>query len=136
MAADFGKVLEKIKTDNDQLRYARANLAKALEKLDGRLNQMKAGIRVEPFETTKGGPVIGYRRFSTGWHITTRIDGIGGITSEAPVTEVSSDQQVALMPHVGALLGKIAEGLAKELKATTSATKEADKLLDAIRAAT
>ena len=135
MAADFGKVLEKIKDDNQALHAAQANLGRALEKLDARLNVLKAGVRIEPYEVGKGGPVIGYRRFSSGWHITTHLEGIGGIFSEAPLTEAPSERQVELMPHVAGLLGKISDALAAKLKETTGATKEADRLLAAIREA-
>ena len=59
MATDFAKVLDKIRDDNAELMRQQAQLVKAFEKLDTRLTIMKAGVRIEPYETGKRGPVLG-----------------------------------------------------------------------------
>ena len=71
MATDFSKILDKIAADNKQLSKNHKQLAEALQKLDSRLNVMRAGVRIEPYPISKDGPSIGFRRFHDGWHITT-----------------------------------------------------------------
>ena len=134
MAADPSKTLSKIADDNRSLGLAQAQLSKALTRLDTRLNALQAGIRIEPYPVSKGGPVIGYKRFSTGWHITTHLEGIAGITSETPATEAPPGRQVELIPHIATLLEKISAAIAAQLKATTGAAKDADKLIEAVEA--
>lgn len=135
MAGDFGKILEKIKQDNTALKKGQEKLCEAFEKLDARLTQLNAGVRVEPYATTKDGALIGFMRFSDGWHITTHLEGIGGIISEAPATEAPAARQVELMPHVAGLLEKISSTIADRVKSTTGALTEADKLISALRQA-
>ena len=134
MATDFAKVLKRIDADNERLREGQKALREAFEKLDGRINAMKAGTRIEPYDVGKQGMKLGFRRYNTGWHISTIIGGIAGIESEIPVGEAASATQIELMPHVGGLLEKIAESIGAQLKATHSAVQEADRLADAVRA--
>ncbi len=136
MAADFSKLLDKIKNDNAELKAAEAALGRAFEKLDSRLTQLRAGVRIEPYPVGKGddSPVIGFRRYHDGWHITTMIRGLGDSLSEAPATEATPELQVALMAHVGGLLEKLSASIAERMKATTAASKEADKIVDAVKA--
>jgi hypothetical protein len=133
MADDFEKLLEKIKADNIALQAAQKSLGEALEKLDERLTMLQAGVRIEPYQVAKGGPVIGFRRFHDGWHITTHLEGISDIVSETPAIEAKPEVQVELMPHVAPLLKKISDAIAGKVKQTSSAVKEADKILDALR---
>jgi len=135
MAADFTKLLEKIAADNHALRVSQGLLGRAFEKLDGQLNQLKAGIRVEPYAIGKGAdsPVLGYRRFHDGWHITTSIKGLGDTATEAPATEAPPELQVELIGHIGGLLAKISDAIAAKAKEATAASQEADKLLKAIK---
>lgn len=132
MASDFGKVLDTIQNDNAELVDQRSRLVRAFEKLDSRLNVLKVGVRIEPYETAKGGPVLGMKQFSDGWHMTTHLEGIAGLVSEIPVSEASAAVQVALMPHVSTLLDKVSKAIAAEVKATKSAVTEADRLLAAL----
>ena len=132
MANDFGKVLDKIAADNAQLNENHKQLAKALEKLDTRLNVLRAGIRIEPYTTGKDGPAIGYRRFHDGWHITTQLEGLAGLTSEIPLREASPSVQVALVSEIGDLLDKISKNIASKVKASTTSVKAAEALLDAL----
>ena len=136
MAADFSKLLDKIAEDNHALRSAHAALGKAFEKLDQRLNQLKAGMRIEPYPVGKGedSPVLGFKRYHDGWHITTLIKGLGDTQSEAPAAEAPPELQVLLVGHLAGLLGKISDALAANLKAASAASKEADKVVDAIQA--
>ena len=76
---------------------------------------------------------IGLKRYHDGWRITTQIEGIGDTTAEAPAVEAVPEIQVVLIDHVGDLLGKISDGIAKNLKAATAASVQADKLVAAIR---
>ena len=133
MATDFSKILQKIDSENEELIRGRAALREAFEKIDGRINAMKAGIRIEPYEVAKNGPKIGFRRYHTGWHISTIIVGIADIESEIPVGEAPSPIQIELMPHVGGLLEKLAAAVSVELKSTNTALKEADRLSEAVR---
>jgi hypothetical protein len=135
-APDFSKLLDKIRDDNQELRAAHGALGRAFEKLDTRLTVLKAGIRIEPYPIgkDKNGPVIGYSQFHDGWHITTYIRGLGDTLSEAPATEAVPELQVELMGHVGGLLSKLSDGIAAKVKAAAAASKEADRLIDAIRA--
>ena len=72
MAADFGKLLGKIEDENTTLREAQVRLNKAYVKLDSKLTRLGARTRVEPYEVDKKSEaVIGYRRFETGYAITT-----------------------------------------------------------------
>ncbi len=132
MATDFGKLLETIQKDNNELMAQQDRLARAFEKLDSRLNVLKAGVRVEPFETSKGGPVLGYLRFDDGWHMTTLLVGLGGIASEIPVAEAAPEVQVALMPHVASLLERVSQRIGQQVKETRTAVSEADRLLSAL----
>lgn len=132
MANDFGKVLDKIAADNAQLSQNHKRLAKALEKLDSRLNLMKAGIRIQPYPIGKDGPSIGYRRFHDGWHITTLLEGLAGLSSEIPVREAAPSVQVILVGEIGGLLDKISKSIAAKVKESTSSVKEAESLLDAL----
>ncbi len=132
MPTDFNKVLEKIQTDNTALLASQAQLARAYEKLDSRITVIKAGVRIEPYEVKKGGPKLGFRRFDDGWHITTMIEGIGGLTSEVPVSEAVPTTQVELVAHVGPLIDKIATDIAGRRKNAEAAVKEADKILAAL----
>lgn len=129
MATDFGKLLEKIQADNTELLNQQARLVKAFEKLDTRLNLLKAGVRIDPYVTGKGGPVLGLKRFSDGWRMTTHLAGLGGLVSEIPVSEAVPDVQVALMPHVAGLLEKISKIIAQQVKDTGGSVAEADRLL-------
>ena len=133
MADDFDKLLQKIKADNEALKRGQKQLAEAFEQLDARLTQLNAGVRIEPYDLGKGGAVIGFRRFHDGWHITTHLEGIGGIVSETPAIEAPPERQVELMPHLGTLLGKISGAITAKVKQTGGALKEAEKLLDALR---
>lgn len=133
MADDFDKLLQKIKADNEALKKGQKQLAEAFEKLDARLTQLNAGIRIEPYAVDKTGAVIGFRRFADGWHITTHLEGIAGLTSETPAIEASSERQVELMPFVGALLAKISGAINDKVKQTKGALTQAEKLLDALR---
>ncbi len=133
MADDFDKLLQKIKTDNEALKRGQKQLSEALEKLDTRLTQLNAGIRIELYAVGKSGAVIGFRRFHDGWHITTQLEGIGGITSETPAIEAPPARQVELMPHVGGLLTKLAGAIGDKVKETKGALTQADKLMDALR---
>ena len=135
MPTDFGKILGKINADNEQLLAGRSSLREAFEKLDGRINAMQAGTRIEPYDVGKSGAKLGFRRYNTGWHISTLVTGIGDIISEIPVIEAGADAQVELMPHVGGLLEKLHAAIASDLKSTSSALKEADRLTTAIRSA-
>jgi hypothetical protein len=132
MANDFGKVLDKIAADNAQLSQNHKRLAKALEKLDSRLNIMRAGIRIEPYPIGKDGPSIGYRRFHDGWHITTLLEGLAGLKSEIPVREAAPSVQVTLVGEIGGLLDKISKAIASKVKESNSSVKEAESLLDAL----
>jgi hypothetical protein len=133
MATDFTKILKKIDTENEELREGRKTLRDAFEKLDGRINAMKAGLRVEPYDVGKNGQRLGFRRYHTGWHISTIVVGIGEIESEIPVIEAPSSIQIEIMPHVGGLLEKLSGAITVELKSTNSAVKEADRLTAAVR---
>jgi hypothetical protein len=132
VATDFGKLLDKIKDDNDELQKQKARLVQAYEKLDTRLNIMKAGVRIEPYVTGKGGPVLGYKQYSDGWHMTTHLAGLADLVSEIPVVEAAREVQVALMPHVGGLLEKVSASIAATVKETKSATDEANRLISAL----
>lgn len=132
MATDFGKLLDTIQTDNNELMNQQAKLVRAFEKLDSRLNVLKAGVRIEPFETRKGGPLLGFQRYSDGWHMTTHLVGLAGIVSEIPAAEAAPEVQVALMPHVAALLERVSKQIAQQVKDTKSAVSEADVLLSAL----
>ncbi len=132
MATDFGKLLDTIQADNDELLNQQARLVKAFEKLDSRLNVLKAGVRIEPYDTGKGGPVLGLKRFNDGWHMTTHLEGLGGLISEIPVSEAGAPVQVALMPHVAKLLELVSKKIAQQVKETKSAVTEADRLLSAL----
>ncbi|GEM_PF-2047759 len=134
MATDFQKVLKKIDADNTVLLAGREDLRLAFEKIDGRINAMKAGVRIEPYAAGKTGFVIGLRRYHTGWHISTIVSGIADIESEVPVGEASSEVQVALIDHLGGLLEKLQGLIADEVKKTGGAVKEANKLVEAVRA--
>jgi hypothetical protein len=133
MATDFTKVLKKIDTENEELIRGREALRGAFEKLDGRINAMKAGLRIEPYEVGKKGHKLGFRRYHTGWHISTIVVGIGEIESEIPVVEAVSATQIVLMDHVGGLMEKLSKAISIELKSTSSALKEADRLVEAVR---
>jgi hypothetical protein len=132
MPTDFGKLLDRIKTDNEELKRSEALLLRAYQKLDSRITVLKAGIRIEPYDAEKSGLKIGFRRYHDGWHISTVIEGVGGILSEVPVVEAPPDTQVALMGHVGDLLEKISESIGARVKTTQGALKEADRLLSAL----
>jgi hypothetical protein len=134
MATDVEKVLKKIDVDNNALQAGRANLKEAFEKIDGRINAMGAGLRIEPYAAGKTGLVIGFRRYHTGWHISTVLVGVADIESEIPVTEATAATQVALIAHVGGLLEKLQAVIAGHLKETNTATKEAERLVEAVRA--
>ncbi|MCO4768909.1 MAG: hypothetical protein KDA24_02690 [Deltaproteobacteria bacterium] len=133
MASDFGKLLDKIQSENSQLATAHARLGKAYEKLDGRLTRFNAKARIEPYEVDKkSGLKIGYRRYERGWNISTIIEGVAGLEAEVPVRETPPKTQAALMPHVAGLLTKIGAALAEDVKSAKKATVEADRLLDAL----
>ncbi|MBJ96102.1 MAG: hypothetical protein CMP23_16690 [Rickettsiales bacterium] len=132
MANDFGKVLDKIASDNQQLNANYKQLASAIEKLDLRLNALRAGVRIEPYAISKGGPSIGFRRFTDGWHITTLLEGIGGLVSEIPVREAVPEVQVQLVGEFSGLLDQISKAIAGQVKASTSSVKQAESLLDAL----
>ncbi len=134
MATDFEKVLKKIDADNSALLAGRDDLREAFVKIDGRINAMKAGQRIEPYEVGKSGHVLGFRRYHSGWHISTILKGFADIESEIPVVEASPELQVALIQHVGGLLEKLQGLIAADLKNTASAVKEANRLVDAVRA--
>jgi len=132
MAGKFDKVLAKIEQDNNALKEAETRLKKAFVKLDTKLNAISAGVRIEPYETAKGKVEIGYRRFESGWHITTVILGTGGLRAELPAAEAPAAQQVEIMAHVADLLAKVSGELDTRCKLTSSALKEADALLSAL----
>ena len=132
MATDFGKLLEKITADNAELQNQQAQLVKAFEKLDTQLNLLKVGVRIEPYVTGKDGPVLGLRRFSDGWHMTTHLAGLGGLVSEIPVAEAVPDVQVALMAHIAGLLGQVSTIISKQVKDTKASVVEAERLLAAL----
>ena len=136
MADDFDKLLQKIKADNEALKKGEKQLAEAFEKLDARLTQLNAGVRIEPYGVGKGDAVIGFRRFHDGWHITTHLAGIGDIVSETPAIEAPPPRQVELMPHVADLLGKISAAITAKVKQTGGALEQAEALLDALRGPT
>ena len=132
MANNFGKILDKIGADNTQLNENHEQLAEALDKLDARLNVLRARVRIEPYPINKDGPTIGFRRFHDGWHITTLLEGLAGITSEIPIREAAPGVQVNLIGAIGALLEKISKSIEAEVKASTASVKEAEVLLDAL----
>ncbi len=133
MAADFGKLLDQIQTNNDQLKLSYGRLGKAYEKLDGRLTRLGARARVEPYEIDKKSDrKIGYRRYDHGWAITTMIQGVAGLEAEVPVAETEPHVQAELMPHVASLLEKIAGLIADDVKSAKKAVTEAEKILDAL----
>ena len=134
MPNNVEKLLQGIESANSAMKSDHARLREAFEKIDGRINAMGAGSRIEPFAAGKGGAVIGFRRYHTGWHITTVITGIGGIESEIPATEASPSLQIELVPHVATVLDKLHEAISSEGKKAASARKEADKLVDAVKA--
>ncbi len=130
MAADLGKLLDKIEQDNRALTTSHEQLAKAFQELDAKLTALKAGIRVEPYEVKKGGPVIGFRRYNDGWHISTHLEGLSDIVSEIPVFEAEPQIQVELMGALEGLLKRISDEIAGQVKSASGAVKEADRLLD------
>jgi len=132
MAKDYGKILEKIANDNASLTDNEQRLQEAFEKLDSRLNVLKAGVRIEPYAIGKDGPSIGFRRFQDGWHITTKLEGLAGLSSEIPALEAEPSTQVILVNEVGGLLDKISKAIADKVKASASSVKEAESLLDAL----
>jgi dynactin complex subunit len=132
MANDYGKILDKIAADNAALDSNEKRLQEAFEKLDQRLNVLRAGVRIEPYPISKDGPSIGFRRFQNGWHITTILEGLAGLSSEIPALEAEPALQVALVGEVGGLLDKISKSIAGKVKASTSSVKEAESLLDAL----
>ncbi len=132
MATDFNKILDKIAADNAQLSENHKQLAKALNKLDSQLNVLRAGVRIEPYPTSKDGPSIGLRRFHDGWHITTMLEGLAGLSSEIPVREAIPSVQVALVSEIGGLLDKVSKNIAANVKASSASVKEAKTLLDAL----
>jgi len=133
MAADFGKLLDQIQTNNDQLKISYGRLGRAYEKLDGRLTRLGARARVEPYAIDKKSErKIGYRRFEHGWSITTMVQGVAGLEAEVPVSETSPHVQAELMPHVAPLLEKISALIADDVKNAKKAVTEAEKLLAAL----
>jgi len=132
MAKDYGKILDKIAKDNASLNENELRLQEAFEKLDSRLNVLQAGVRIEPYIIGKDGPCIGFRRFQDGWHITTKLEGLAGLSSEIPALEADPGTQVVLVNEVGALLDKISKAIADKVKASASSVKEAESLLDAL----
>jgi hypothetical protein len=132
-AADFGKVLDRIESKNTELRTQQARLQKAYEKLDGALTRFQARVRIEPYEVDKkAGLRIGLRRFEQNLRISTMVTGLAGVVSEIPVIEAKPDLQVALMPHIADLLGKLADAIDAQVKETSSAAADAERLLAAI----
>jgi hypothetical protein len=93
---------------------------------------LRAGVRIEPYLISKDGPSIGFRRFQSGWHITTLLEGLAGLTSEIPALEAEPATQVALVGEVGGLLDKISKSIAGKVKASATSVKEAESLLDAL----
>jgi len=132
MANNYGKILDKIAADNAELSSNEKRLQEAFEKLDQRLNVLRAGVRIEPYLISKDGPSIGFRRFQSGWHITTLLEGLAGLTSEIPALEAEPATQVALVGEVGGLLDKISKSIAGKVKASATSVKEAESLLDAL----
>lgn len=133
MAGDFGKLLDSIQESNDQLSLAHGRLGRAFSKLDGRLTRFNAKARIEPYEVDKkSGLKIGYRRFENRWSISTLVEGVAGLEAEVPVQETGPEMQAALMPHVEALLKKIAESIKADVKVAEKAAAEADKILAAL----
>lgn len=133
MAADFGKILGKIEDENTTLREAQVRLQKAYVKLDSKLNRLSAKTRIEPYPIDKKSDlVIGYRRFDTGYAITTIRKGLGGTEAEIPVSEASPEVQATLMAHVADLLGKVLANVSVNTKAATTAAATADQLIEAI----
>lgn len=132
MADDFDKLLERIREDNDALKRGQKQLVQAFEKLDARLTQLKAGLRIEPYPVGKSGAVIGLRRFHDGWHITTHLEGIAGIVSETPAHEAPPERLIELMPHVAGLLSRVSQEIAARVKQTEAALGQADRLLDVL----
>ena len=133
MAADLGKLLERIEADNLALTSSHEQLVEAFQELDSKLNALNAGIRVEPYEVRKGGPVIGFRRYNDGWHISTHLVGLSDMVSEIPVFEAAPAVQVELMEAVGGLLEKISAEIAAQVKAAAAAVKQAEGLLAVLR---
>ena len=133
MAADFGKLLGKIEDENTTLREAQVRLNKAYVKLDSKLTRLGARTRVEPYEVDKKSEgVIGYRRFETGYAITTIRTGLGGTEAEIPVSEAKPEVQAHLMAHVAGLLEKVLANVSADTKAAKTAAATANKLIDAI----
>ncbi len=133
MAADFGKILSKIEDENTTLREAQVRLQKAFVKLDSKLTRLGAKTRIEPYPITKDSEVtIGYRRFDTGYSITTLRRGLGGTEAEIPVSEANPELQATLMAHVADLLEKVLTNVSSNTKAATAAAATADKLISAI----
>ena len=56
MANNYGKILDKIAADNAELSSNEKRLQEAFEKLDQRLNVLRAGVRIEPYLISKDGP--------------------------------------------------------------------------------
>ena len=132
MTTDFNKVLEKIATDNAQLNKNHKQLSEALVKLDSRLNVLRVGVRIEPYPLSKDGPSIGLRCFHDGWHITTVLEGLAGLSSEIPVREATPSLQVAIVGGIGGLLDKVSKNIAADVKASSASVKEAETLLEAL----
>ncbi len=132
MPKDYGKILDKIATDNAELNDNEERLQEAFEKLDGRLNVLRAGVRIEPYTIGKDGPCIGFQRFQDGWHITTKREGLAGLSSEIPALEAEPAIQVLLVGEVGGLLDKISTAISDKVKASANSVKEAESLLDAL----
>jgi len=132
MPTDYNKLLDKIASDNAKLSANEERLQEAFDKLDSRLNALGAGIRIEPYQIGKDGPRIGFRRFSSGWHITTELEGLAGLTSEIPAREAEPDNQVVLVGGLGDLLDKVSKAIAEKVKASANSVKEAETLLSAL----
>lgn len=134
MAADFGKLLAKIESENKALQFAEARLGKAFEKLDGQLTRFDARVRIEPYDIDKkSGLKLGYRQYEKLWSITTLVSGVAGLEAEVPVSETPPDRQAALIPHVAGLLEKIAAAIADSNKMAKTAAEEAERMIAAMR---